>query len=129
MGCFNVRCSMAMPAQTSSKSQTLEEKAHVPEEDSEEEMRERILEHEPRNIDTLKAVLYEKMRSGKTKEAVKYVKRLSDLEPEEIEWRLLLALCYETMGQLDTAKSLFMEILEKEPLLVRALHVRLYSSV
>lgn len=124
MGCFNVRYAMALPAQRSSKSPTLDEKTDTLSEDSEEEMRERILEHEPRNIDTLKAVLYGKMRSGKTKEAIKYVQRLIDLEPEEVEWRLLMALCYETMGQLDTAKRLFMEILEKKPLLVRALHVR-----
>lgn len=122
MGCFNVRYARALPAQTSSKNPTLAEKAQAPEEDSEEEMRERILEHDPTNIDTLKSVLYGKMRSGKTEEAIKYVKRLIDLEPDEVEWKLLLALCYETLGQLDTAKRLFMEILEKKPLLVRALH-------
>ena len=44
-------------------------------------------------------------------------------EPNEVEWRLLLALCYETMGQLSKAKKLFREILKKRPLLVRALHV------
>lgn len=126
MGCFNVRYARALPAQTSSKNPTLAEKAQAPEEDSEEEMRERILEHDPTNIDTLKSVLYGKMRSGKTEEAIKYVKRLIDLEPDEVEWKLLLALCYETLGQLDTAKRLFMGILEKKPLLVRALHVRFF---
>ncbi|XP_038880966.1 protein SLOW GREEN 1, chloroplastic [Benincasa hispida] len=122
MGCFNVRYARALPTQTSSKNPTMAEKSQALEEDSEEEMRERILEHDPSNIDTLKAVLYGKMRSGKTEEAIKYVKRLIDLEPDEVEWRLLLALYYETFGQLDTAKTLFMEILEKKPLLVRALH-------
>ncbi|XP_022963050.1 protein SLOW GREEN 1, chloroplastic isoform X1 [Cucurbita moschata] len=115
MGCFNVRHVVALPAQTSGKSPTMDE-------DSEEEMRERILEHDSRNIDTLKAVLYGKMSSGKTEEAIKYVLRLIDLEPDEVEWRLLLALCYEKMGELEMAKGLFVEILEKNPLLVRALH-------
>ncbi|KAL0542980.1 hypothetical protein IC582_018064 [Cucumis melo] len=121
MGCFNLRYARALPAQTSSKNPTLAEKAQIPEGDS-EEMWERILEHDPSNVDTLKAVLYGKMRSGKTEEAIKYVKRLIDLEPDEVEWRLLLALCYETLGELGTAKRLFMEILKQKPLLVRALH-------
>ncbi|KAG7027110.1 protein SLOW GREEN 1, chloroplastic, partial [Cucurbita argyrosperma subsp. argyrosperma] len=121
MGCFNVRHVVALPAQTSGKSPTMDE-------DSEEEMRERILEHDSRNIDTLKAVLYGKMSSGKTEEAIKYVLRLIDLEPDEVEWRLLLALCYEKMGELEMAKGLFVEILEKNPLLVRALHVRRCAS-
>ncbi|KAI3427517.1 TPR_REGION domain-containing protein [Psidium guajava] len=59
---------------------------------------------------------------GKTKDAVKYVQRLVDVEPDEAEWRLLLALCHETMGQLSTAKRLFGEILKESPLLLRALH-------
>ncbi|PKI79324.1 hypothetical protein CRG98_000269 [Punica granatum] len=62
------------------------------------------------------------MRRGKTKEAVKYVEKLIDAEPFEVEWRLLQALCYETMGQLSTAKRLLKEILEEKPLLLRALH-------
>ncbi|KGN48419.1 protein SLOW GREEN 1, chloroplastic [Cucumis sativus] len=122
MGCFNVRYVRALPAQTSNKNPILAEKAQVPEEDSEEVMWERILEHDPSNVDTLKAVLYGKMRSGKTENAVKYVKRLIDLEPDEVEWRILLALCYEILGELGTAKRLFMEILKQKPLLVRALH-------
>ncbi|KAJ6774936.1 hypothetical protein OIU79_018174 [Salix purpurea] len=64
-----------------------------------------------------------KMRRGQTKEAVKYVERLIDIEPEEVEWRLLEALCYEMMGQLSKAKTLFKEILKERPLLLRALHV------
>ncbi|XP_048131617.1 protein SLOW GREEN 1, chloroplastic-like [Rhodamnia argentea] len=88
----------------------------------EEEMSERLLETDPMNVDALKVVLYGKMRRGKTKEAVKYVQRLVDVEPDEVEWKLLLALCHETMGQLSTAKRLFREILKETPLLLRALH-------
>ncbi|OMP02573.1 Tetratricopeptide-like helical [Corchorus olitorius] len=85
-------------------------------------MFEKVLEKEPRNVEALKVVLYGKMRRGKTKEAVECVEKLVDIEPNEVEWRLLQALCYETMGHLSKAKRLFKEILEERPLLLRALH-------
>lgn len=89
----------------------------------EQEMNEKILETDPRNVEALKVTVYGKIRRGKCKEAEKFVKRLIDKEPNEVEWRLLLALCYETMGYLSKAKGLYLEILENMPLLVRALHV------
>ncbi|KAJ1429749.1 Tetratricopeptide-like helical domain superfamily [Sesbania bispinosa] len=101
----------------------LEEKVKPMEGKSEEEeMYEKILEKDPRNVEALKVILFGKIRRGKSKEAVKFVESLIDVEPNEVEWRLLLALCYETMGHLSKAKRLFREILGKRPLLVRALH-------
>lgn len=88
-----------------------------------EEMWEKILEREPRNLEALKVTLHEKMRRGKTKEALKYVEKLIELEPNEVEWRLLQAFCYEMLELFSTAKRLFKEILEERPLLVKALHV------
>ncbi|XP_010437067.1 PREDICTED: protein SLOW GREEN 1, chloroplastic [Camelina sativa] len=85
-------------------------------------MFEKLLESEPENMEALKAVLYKKMRRGKTEDAVKFVEKLMKLEPHEIEWKLLEALCYETMGQLSRAKRLFKDILKEQPLLIRALH-------
>jgi hypothetical protein len=121
---LNTRQSLALPAQTSGGSVNLEGKRDAQMEKSEdEEMYEKVLEKEPRNVEALKVVLHGKMRRGQTKEAVKYVGRLIEIEPEEVEWRLLEALCYEMMGQLNKAKRLFNEILEERPLLLRALHV------
>lgn len=124
IGFFNMRAALALPAQTSSSSVNLEEKGDTQTEEIEnEENYEEILKKEPNNVEALMVVLYGKMRRGETKDAVKYVKRLIELEPEEVEWKLLLALSYETMGQLSTAKRLFKEILKERPLLLRALHV------
>lgn len=125
IGFFNVRAAIALlPSPVSSSSVKLEEDRDTQEGKREdEEQSEKVLEKEPRNVEALKVVLYGKMRRGKTKEAVKYVEKLIDMEPNEVEWRLLLALCYEIMGQLSTAKRLFKEILVERPLLVRALHV------
>lgn len=88
-----------------------------------EAMFEKLLESEPENMEAMKTVVYKKMRRGKTEDAVKYVEKLIKLEPHEIEWKLLEALCYETMGQLSKAKRLFKDILIEQPLLIRALHV------
>lgn len=85
------------------------------------------METDPRNVEALKVTVYGKIRRGKCKEAEKFVKRLIDKEPNEVEWRLLLALCYETMGYLSKAKGLYLEILDNMPLLVRALHVMFFN--
>ncbi|KAL5075285.1 hypothetical protein RYX36_014269 [Vicia faba] len=106
-GYFNKRPAFAVTVPSVSSAETLEE---------------RILEKDPRDVEALKVTVYGKIRRGKCKEAEKFVKRLIDKEPNEVEWRLLLALCYETMGYLSKAKGLYLEILESRPLLVRALH-------
>ncbi|KAK9272149.1 hypothetical protein L1049_002520 [Liquidambar formosana] len=123
MGCLRTRPFIALPAQASSVSENTEERRDTQNGKCEdEEMYVRLLEKNPRDVEALKVVLYGKMRKGKTKEAVEYVERLIDIEPEEVEWRLLQALCYETMGQLSKARRFFKEILEERPLNPRALH-------
>ncbi|KAF6171001.1 hypothetical protein GIB67_028562 [Kingdonia uniflora] len=87
-----------------------------------EEMWLKLLEKNPSDVEALKVVLYGKMRRGKTKESIEYVERLIDIEPDEVEWRLLQALAYEMVGYLSKAKRLFKDILKERPLLLRALH-------
>lgn len=94
----------------------------IVEEEDGEEMSVRLLEQDGKDPEALKMALYAKMRKGKTAEAVGYVERLIELEPEEMEWRLLQALSYEMMGELGQAKRLFKAILKERPLLIRALH-------
>lgn len=65
-------------------------------------------------------VVYGKTRAGRTKEAVEYVEKLIEVEPEEVEWRLLQAVSYELTVHLAKAKRIN-EILEERPLLVMAL--------
>ncbi|KAL5753844.1 hypothetical protein ACOSP7_022064 [Xanthoceras sorbifolium] len=126
LGCFglNAKPSLALPYTMSEAGEGSEEKGETPQmgKSEEEEMCEKILETEPKNVEALKVIVHGKMRRGKNKEAVEYVERLIDIEPKEVEWRLLQALCYELMGQLSKAKRLFKKILKKRPLLLRALH-------
>lgn len=93
------------------------------ERDEDEEMCERLLRQNPEDVEALKRAVNVKMRREKTGEAVGIVERLIELEPKEMEWRLVQALCYEMMGDLSKAESLFKNILEQNPLLLRALHV------
>ncbi|XP_074558333.1 protein SLOW GREEN 1, chloroplastic [Curcuma longa] len=108
--------------QRSNFSASLEEKTGAPEVEDEVEMNAKLLEKNPEDVEALKVVLYGKLKKGKTKEAVRFVERLIDLEPDEVEWQLLQALCYELMGNLGKAKKLFKDLLMEWPLLIRALH-------
>lgn len=110
--------SVSRPVQESSVFETQEENS-----EEEEEMYVKFLEKNERDVEALKTIVNVKMRKGKTKEALKYVEKLIEVQPREMEWRLLQALCYEMMGQLSKAKMLFKEILKQRPLLLRALHV------
>ncbi|MCD7447734.1 hypothetical protein HAX54_033524 [Datura stramonium] len=115
--------SVPQPVQGSAVFKTKEDNTETQEGNSEEEeMYVKLLERNPRDVDALKTIVTVKMRKGKTKEALKYVEKLIEVQPREMEWRLLQALCYEMMGQLSKAKRLFKEILKQRPLLLRALH-------
>ncbi|KAH6810366.1 hypothetical protein C2S51_024128 [Perilla frutescens var. frutescens] len=113
-GCVRARPALAVPVQ---ESEVFEEKR-----DEGEEMCMKLLQENPKDVDVLKMVVNVKMRRGKTGEAVENVEKLIELQPNEMEWRLLQALCYEMMGDLSKAKSLFKNILKQKPLLLRALH-------
>lgn len=89
----------------------------------EEAMYAKLAEDNPRDVGALKMVVNLKMKKGKTKEAVGYVDRLIEVQPNEMEWRLLKALCCEMLGDFSKAKRLFKDILKQKPLLLRALHV------
>lgn len=120
VGSLSLNPARAIPVQSGAN---LEEERETQEENVEdEEMYVKLVEQEPRNVEALKVLVNGKMRKGKTKEAVKYVEKLIDVEPQQVEWRLLQALCYEMMGQVTKAKRLFKEILKERPLLLRALH-------
>lgn len=97
-----------------------------PEDDS--DLLKLLVESNPRDFDGLKMAFYAEIRRGRSKEAVKYVERLIDTDPDEVEWRLLQALSYELMGELEKAKNLFQRVLEKKPLFIRGLHVCMEHS-
>nr|GMC93184.1 protein SLOW GREEN 1, chloroplastic [Ipomoea batatas] len=122
LGGLRVGAAVAQPVQESSGVEAGKQKAEAQSGGSEEMIYVKLLEKDPRDVEALKIIVNVMMKKGKTKEAVKYVERLIEVQPREVEWRLLQAFCYEIMGQLTKAKRLFKEILKQEPLLLRALH-------
>ncbi|KAK9134397.1 hypothetical protein Syun_013727 [Stephania yunnanensis] len=126
LGCKSALACPNVESKTSRVSEVMEEEKRERLEGEsggdEEGLYVKLLETNPRDIEALKVVFYGKMREGKVGEGVKYVERLIEVQPEEVEWRLLRALSYEMMGDLSKAKRLFREILGERPLLVRALH-------
>ncbi|XP_050128731.1 protein SLOW GREEN 1, chloroplastic isoform X2 [Malus sylvestris] len=129
-GCFKW-AAVSRAAQTTPNLEDKIETTHQgkTEEEEEEQMYHKILVDDPKNVGALKVVLYGKLRRGKAEEAVSYVERLIELEPHELEWRLMLPLCYEIMGQLTCAKTLYQQILEDRPFLLRALHGELEEGL
>ncbi|KAI3767731.1 hypothetical protein L2E82_18098 [Cichorium intybus] len=120
MGCVNNKPVLAQPAHESS--QTESSVTQDDEFDDEEMLYMKLLEDNPKNVEALKSVFHGKMKRGKTKDAIKYIERLISIEPKEVEWRLLQALCYEMIGEYSKSKSFFKTILKERPLLLRALH-------
>ncbi|KAI3669331.1 hypothetical protein L6452_40563 [Arctium lappa] len=121
MGSFDKKPVLAQPTNENSQSETSEAQ-NGGTFDEEEMMYMKLLEENPKSIEALKSVFHLKMKRGKTKEAIDYVERLICVEPKEVEWRLLQALCYEMIGEYSKAKSFFKKILKERPLLLRALH-------
>ncbi|CAA0839190.1 Tetratricopeptide repeat (TPR)-like superfamily protein [Striga hermonthica] len=103
-------------------SQSEQSRGKEEEEDEEEIMCVKLLQQNPESIEALKMVVNVKMKKGKPGESMEYVAKLIELQPNEMEWRLLEALCCEMTGDLSKAKSLFKEILKQSPLLLKALH-------
>lgn len=124
MGFSTSRLVLALPvSQESSQSQQVgEEKEAEKGQSEDEEMYVKLVTQNPGDVEALKMVVNLKMKRGKPKEAVSYVEKLIEVQPKEVEWRLLQALCYELMGQFSKAKKLFKEILKQKPLMLRALH-------
>ncbi|XP_047334507.1 protein SLOW GREEN 1, chloroplastic [Impatiens glandulifera] len=123
MGYIGARPVLATPLQKTSYVEKMEEVRRTENNDGDEEtMCEKLVEQNPSDVEALKRVLYCKMRKGKTTEAIRYVEKLIDLQPKEVEWRVLNALCYEIAGMFSTAKRLFKQILKERPLHLRALH-------
>ncbi|KAK7284233.1 hypothetical protein RJT34_18975 [Clitoria ternatea] len=80
------------------------------------------LSRNPDDTDALRSLLELKVRGRNIEGAIEVIDRLIALEPEEFEWPLLKANMLLYNSDLESARNLFEEILQKDPFRVEAYH-------
>ncbi|KAG9158711.1 hypothetical protein Leryth_027332 [Lithospermum erythrorhizon] len=79
------------------------------------------LESNAEAVEGLKGLLQEKLEVGEDEEGLKILRKLSLAQPENNEWKFLMARLYNEMGKTKEARGVFEEILSRNPLLFEAL--------
>lgn len=97
----------------------------VPEE---ERILERRVASHPDDVGALKSLMELKIRNRKLSEVLDICSRLIELEPDEVEWRLLRGHTYCSVGESEMARPVFEEILAKDPDRVEAYHGLVMST-
>ncbi|PRQ41357.1 putative tetratricopeptide-like helical domain-containing protein [Rosa chinensis] len=72
-------------------------------------------------VDALKSLLQQKLENGEDDEALKILQRLAAAQPSVTEWKFLMARVLSEMGETGSARQVFEEILESNPLSFEAL--------
>lgn len=90
------------------------------------EENESVVEEKPtddsNDVEALRSLVEENVKSGKLSEAIEALNRLIELEPNDRELPLLRANFHSYMGELELAKNEFEEILAEDPFRVEAYH-------
>ncbi|KAL1313599.1 hypothetical protein HN51_040187 [Arachis hypogaea] len=93
----------------------------APNEEKEKEIEEHLSTNAS-DIEALRTLMELKIRARKIDEAIGIIDRLIELEPQESEWPLLKAHMHVYNDQVDLARNVFEEILQRDPLRVEAYH-------
>ncbi|XP_028776695.1 protein SLOW GREEN 1, chloroplastic [Neltuma alba] len=80
-----------------------------------------FLETNAEAVDALKSLLQQKLENGDDEEALKILKRLVSAQPEETEWKFLMARLLSEMGDHENARDLYEQLLTVNPLSFEAL--------
>ncbi|KAF8110607.1 hypothetical protein N665_0081s0039 [Sinapis alba] len=83
---------------------------------------EKHLTSHPDDVSALRSLMEVKIKSRNLLEAIELINRLIELEPEEKEWPILKANIFTQIGDLESAKNAFEEIISNDPLRVEAYH-------
>ncbi|XP_004493905.1 protein SLOW GREEN 1, chloroplastic-like [Cicer arietinum] len=105
---------------TTAETSTVKENVST-EEDAEKAIEARLSQN-PNDAEALRALMEVKFRARKVDESIGVIDRLIEIEPEEMEWPLLKANMYIYNDDHESAKTLFEDILKKDPLRVEAFH-------
>lgn len=91
------------------------------EEDQENSPLTQFLESNSEAVQALKSLLQQKLEVGEDEEGLKILRKLSSAQPENTEWKFLMARLLNEMGKTQESREVFEEILAKNPLSFEAL--------
>lgn len=80
-----------------------------------------FLESNSEAISAMKTVLEEKLEAGEDEESLKILKKLVSAQPENLDWKFLMARLLNEMGDVESARVALEEILTQNPLSFEAL--------
>ncbi|CAH8302137.1 unnamed protein product [Eruca vesicaria subsp. sativa] len=80
-----------------------------------------LLDSTPEAVKTLRSLLQQKLENGEDEEALKLLEKLVTAQPDETEWKFLMARLLGEMGRPKDARQVFEEILQRNPLSFEAL--------
>lgn len=69
----------------------------------------------------MKTLLQEKLEAGEDEESLKILKKLVSAQPDNLEWKFLMARLLNEMGEVEPAREALEEILTQNPLSFEAL--------
>lgn len=76
----------------------------------------------PNDVESLKNLMELKIKEKKVPEAIAILEKLIQIEPEDLDWRLLRCHMHVYQENLELAELGFKEIISKDPLRVEAYH-------
>ncbi|XP_010465942.1 PREDICTED: protein SLOW GREEN 1, chloroplastic-like [Camelina sativa] len=80
-----------------------------------------LLDSTPEAVEKLRSLLQQKLEKGEDEEALKLLEKLVTAQPDETEWKFLMARLLGEMGRVENARQVFEEILQRKPLSLEAL--------
>ncbi|CAI9275083.1 unnamed protein product [Lactuca saligna] len=90
-------------------------------EESQENLLPEFLESNSEAISAMKTLLEQKLEAGEDEESLKILKKLVSAQPENIDWKFLMARLLNEMGEVEPARAALEEILTQNPLSFEAL--------
>ncbi|XP_027154506.1 protein SLOW GREEN 1, chloroplastic-like [Coffea eugenioides] len=80
-----------------------------------------ILESDPHIVEDFRSSLMLMLKNGEYEEVLKTLRKLSSAQPENTEWKFLMARLLKKMGKTQESRRVFEEILARNPLSFEAL--------
>ncbi|KAK9757971.1 hypothetical protein RND81_01G197700 [Saponaria officinalis] len=81
----------------------------------------KLIESNVEFVDNLRSLLHQKLENGEDEDGLKILGKLVEAQPNEIEWKFLLARLLNEMGKTREARDVFEDILVLNPLSFEAL--------